>query len=74
MLDDAEKEQLVTNLEESQKIVANLEGVGSRRNHILLHCLNGLANAKVATATGVEERKEVLSQLYTLLHEDQSEL
>lgn len=73
MLDDAEKEELVTNLEEAQKIVSALEGVGSQRNHILLHCLNGLANAKVATASGEGERKEVLAQLLELLVEDQCE-
>eukprot|EP00038_Savillea_parva_P008674 m.178466 g.178466 ORF g.178466 m.178466 type:complete len:297 (-) comp14549_c0_seq1:294-1184(-) len=73
MLDESEKEQLVSNLEESQKIVASLEGYASRRNHILLHCLNGLANAKVASAAeGTQARKEVLKQLYALLHEDQS--
>mmetsp|Transcript_35402 Transcript_35402/g.92635 ORF Transcript_35402/g.92635 Transcript_35402/m.92635 type:complete len:288 (-) Transcript_35402:90-953(-) len=72
LLDEAEKEQLVTNLEEAQQIVEKLDGVGSRRNHILLHCLNGLANAKVATASGATERKEVLTQLFALLHEDQS--
>eukprot|EP00040_Diaphanoeca_grandis_P019777 m.104717 g.104717 ORF g.104717 m.104717 type:complete len:265 (-) comp27589_c0_seq2:116-910(-) len=71
-LDDADRALLTENLEEAQVIMVKLESVGDKRNDILLHALNGLANAKIAKAQGIPQRPEVISQLFNLLNENQS--
>lgn len=72
ILTDSDKETLVTNLEEVKTIVLSLDGVASKRSALVMHCLNGLANAKVARAEGQQKRDEVMSQLYNLLQENES--
>lgn len=71
-LTDANKTKLFENLLEAEKILENLKGVGDKRNDILLHALNGLANVKVARAMGTVQRPEVISQLFNLLQESQT--
>ena len=59
----ADADELDEHLQEVKKLGSALEGLGGRREDIVRHCLNGLANAKVAEAQGAAQRPEVVSHL-----------
>eukprot|EP00729_Bicosta_minor_P011918 gene11918-5088_t len=70
-LTDSDRRALQSSSNDCKEILRNLIKLGEQRNHILDHCLNGLANAKVSHVLGEMQNPQVFEHLYTLMQESE---